>query len=251
MMKFLNEWRAARWIKRSRYKSALEDMPTALFGYWAYTAGKEFKGIPRDAFFYARAAEGLMAFFDCVHHSHKRCALPSKAADSVWHAWMRWSQADLNAFCYKHFRRHIPHVEAAQMREEMDAALANTLVKARVLEGHTAVSTAVPALFALDRKLRMPFGYAYGRRKGEMAFSDMDASGKPLAELAVAGALLPGGLLAAGLISLGTYSQYEERQRKAKEDGGGGCGSGCGSDCGTSGGDGGGSGCGGGCGGGD
>lgn len=249
MMNWLNEWRAARVIKRSRYKAALEDMPTELYAYWARTAGKEFEGIPRDAFFYVRAAEGLLTFFECVRYSGKPCGLPSKAADSVWHAWMRWSQVDLDAFTFRHFQRTIPHVEGAAMHGEMGEALANTLIKARILEGREAVSQAVPELFALDRKLGMPFGFAYGRSKGEIAFAEMDGRGKPVEALSPASGLLPAGLLAAGLISTATFERYEQ-ERRAKADGGG-CGSGCGTDCGGSGGDGGGGSCGGGCGGGD
>ena len=85
----IDRFRAMRVRQKSRYWQATAEIPATLYPYWKRSAQFEFKGIPRDAFFFARATEGLLTFFDCMRASGKPCALPSAAADSVWHAWMQ------------------------------------------------------------------------------------------------------------------------------------------------------------------
>lgn len=237
--------------QHSTYHTALADLPPGLFHHWQTTASLEFKGIPRDAFFFARAAEGLMMFFDCVRHSGKPCGLPSKAADSVWHAWTAFAPAHLERFCLKRFGRAMPHLEDAAMNISMDAALANTLVSARALEALPAAGLNVPRLFSLDRRLRMPKGYAYSLVRGQVGHRRMTWQGSGEGEVFFLASLLPAQLLAAGLIS---QLDYDAGIKRAESNNGG-CGSGCGSSasdggggCGSSCGGGCGSGCGGGCG---
>jgi len=246
----INSFRATRVGQNSRYRKATADVPAGLFPYWKRTAQLEFKGIPQDAFFFASATEGLLTFFDCVRISGKPCALPSAAADSVWHAWARLAPKSLDAFCIKHFGKVIPHVEAEAMGAQMEGALATCLVTARGLEGRNPVRASVPDLFALDRKLRMPGGYGYQLDKGEVAFRRLDLHGAPEGEMHHPHGLIAAQLLATGLI---TQAAYDASVKKAQAGG-----SACGSGCGSSGGDGGGgaacgsccgSGCGGGCGG--
>src|ERR1700741_240303 len=126
----LNTYRARRWIKSSRYSKALKDLPDTLLPFWQRTAEFEFKGIRKDVFFFVRAAEGLMTFFDCVRHSDRACALPSKAADSVWHAWHRMAPMGLEQFCQRHFGRTIEHVEAENMGGQLGESVAACLVQA-------------------------------------------------------------------------------------------------------------------------
>lgn len=218
-----NRLRARGLASKSPYSKALAELPPALYPHWKRTAQLEFKGIPQDALFFQQSAEGLMAFFDCVARSGKPCALPSKAADSVWHAWKSMAPADLAAFCTRHFGRPIPHTEAADMKAEMAGALANSLVHARRAEGLDPAGRNVPRLFSLDRRLGMPGGYAYRLAGGKMAFSHMDHAGKPVGDLRFPGALAAAGLLAAGLVS---QQAYEEELRKQQA---GGTGSSCGS----------------------
>jgi hypothetical protein len=230
---------------RSKYRKPLAELPPKLYSYWQRTAAFEFEGIPRDAFFFARAAEGLMMFFDCAARTGLPCGLPSKAADSVWHAWVRFAPEHLDRFCVKHFGCTIPHTEAGDMSLPMDRALANTLVAARGIDGLPVAGINVPKLFSLDRRARMPNGFAYSLAKGQVAFRDMDAKGRGGGEVHLPPTLTSAALLGAGLISVSDYEDY-----KAKADsGGGGCGSGCGSSA-CDGGGGCGSSCGGGCGGG-
>lgn len=236
----INDYRARSTIRSSPYRAALDALPPTLFHYWRRSAQFEFKGIPRDAFFYARAAEGLMTFFTCVTRRAIPCALPSMAADSVWHAWMRLDAPGLERFCIEHFGRAIPHVEGNAMQEEMDVALANCLVQARELEGIGRAGPNVPRLFTLDRRLRMPCGFAYKLFDGEIGYRKLDRSGWARGQVWFPCALAATALLGAGLVS---HEDFDLAMRKRDRQGGS-CGSGCGSSCGSS--------CGGGgCGGGD
>ncbi|MES2019501.1 MAG: hypothetical protein V4484_23665 [Pseudomonadota bacterium] len=241
----IDSLRAMRVRYGSRYWNATADVPATLYPYWKRTAQLEFKGIPQDAFFFARATEGLLTFFQCVRISGKPCALPSAAADSVWHAWARLAPQSLDAFCIKHFGKVIPHVEAEAMAAQMAGALATCMVTARGLEGRNPVRVSVPGLFALDRKLRMPGGYGYQLDKGEVAFRRLDGQGAPEGEMHH-----PQGLIAAQLLATGVITQaaYDASIKKPQD--GGACGSGCASACDGGGGAACGSSCGSGCGGG-
>lgn len=247
LLSTIDRLRATRVRQTSRYWQATADIPATLYPFWKRTAQFEFKGIPRDAFFFARATEGLLTFFDCVRASGKPCALPSDAADSVWHAWIRMAPASLDTFCVKHFGRAIPHVEAAEMGTQMESALANCMVTARRLENRDLARPSVPRLFALDADLGMPGGFGYRLAQGRVAWRQLDQQGRPVGETFHP----PVALLGAGLV---TQSWFDWNAKRAKNDGGacasagitcgtgGGCdgGSACGSSCG--------SGCGGGCG---
>jgi hypothetical protein len=215
--------RATRVRQTSRYGRATADIPPTLYAFWKTTAREEFKGIPSDAFFFARATEGLLAFFDCVRTSAKPCALPSAAADSVWHAWSRLDANHLAWFCRRHFGHAIPHTEAADMKIDMDEALAHCLVAARKLEGLPPAGASVPRLFALDRELRMPRGYAYSAASEQIGYRNMDRHGVAEGWLHAPVTLAPAAMLAAGLIS---PEEYEVALQKAHPDGSG-CGAGC------------------------
>lgn len=192
------EWEFAQ----STYASVLADVPAALFPYWARTAHEEFAGIPRDASFYAQATEGLMMFFDCAAAAGGTCALPSRAADSVWHAWRRLDAASLERFCIRHFGRAIPHVERARMQEgEMDKALACCLVQARRRASKPAAGPDLPRLFTLDARLGMPRGLGYGVIGGLVSCAELDELGHPEGRPGFPQALAPRALLQAGLIS--------------------------------------------------
>jgi len=249
----MNGLRTSYLLEFSPYSHALADLPPDLFPCWQRTALLEFKGIPRDAFFFVRAAEGLMMFFDCVRRSGRPCGLPSKAADSVWHAWAELDPVHLERFNLRHFGRLIPHVEGADMAVPMDVALANCLVVARSLDGMPAAGPGVPKLFSLDRRLQMPNGFEYVLEGGRVGHRRMSWQGTGKGEVFFLDSLAPSMLLAAGLVSAEQYEAHVQRLAAAK-DGSGGCGSGCGGG-GASDGDGSscssscGGGCGGGCGG--
>ena len=252
----LNTWYARRIMQRSRHGEALKELPPSLYDYWKSSARNEYHGIPTDAVFFARATVGLLDFFACAAQGGDRCALPSKAADSVWHAWLRLSPLKLEAFCRKHFGRAVPHVEGAAMGGNLDAALAVCLVRARQAEGLRPEGPRMPSLFLLDKKLRMPFGYGYAVQRGRPGYSQLDAQGRFDPMIACPPQLAAAGLLGAGLITVAQFEEFEERARQqaASSSSGSSCGSGCGSslDCGGSSScDSGGSSCGSSCGGGD
>jgi len=220
--------RWARWMmRRSRYSKQLDELPPNLYDYWKSSAKNEFNGIPGDAVFFARATEGLMAFFACAAGSGKPCALPSLAADSVWHAWQRLSPLKLEAFCRKHFGQVIPHLERAAMPGRMDAALAVCLVRARELERLPPEGPRLPGLFLLDRKLKMPNGFGYIVQRGRPGYGQLDERGRLDPLVSSPPALEAAGLLAAGLITQVAYDGY--LQRLAHRSDGSSCGSGCGS----------------------
>jgi hypothetical protein len=221
----INRLRTRYLYEYSPYSSALADLPAELFPYWQQTASLEFKGIPRDAFFFARAAEGLMMFFDCVRSSGRPCGLPSKAVDSVWHAWIALDQAHLQGFTLRHFDRAIPHTEGAAMRVPMEDALASCLVAARGLDGLPAAGPQVPRLFLIDRQLGMPKGYAYSLERGQVGHRRMTWQGRAEGEIHFLDRLTPASLLAAGLLSQSAYHAYvQELNAKSEASCGGGCG---------------------------
>ncbi|SFD18914.1 hypothetical protein [Massilia yuzhufengensis] len=198
--------RAVEWeFAHSTYAQVLADVPGALFPYWVATAHHEFPGIPRDASFYAQSVEGLMMFFDCVAAAGRRCALPSRAADSVWHAWARLDAPGLDRFCIRHFGRGIPHVERAHMQGDMGLALAVCLVQARRRASQPAAGTHLPRLFSLDGQLGMPGGFGYRVIGGLVACSTLDEFGNPEDKLGFPGELAPYALYVSGLVSKDEY----------------------------------------------
>jgi hypothetical protein len=202
MMKWMNEMRARRHVRASFYRAALEDLPDSLESGWRESAPQEYPGIHTDAFFFARAAEGLLRFFDAVGRSERPCALPSDAADSVWHAWLRRDPIGLERFCRKHFGRVIPHVERSGLAAD---ALAHTLLTGRRLEGMAPLGPQLPRLFGLDARLRMPGGHGYWRRDGEIVYARLGKRGlcfgraQPHPELTIP-ALLAAGLVDADMV---------------------------------------------------
>ncbi|GGY80952.1 hypothetical protein ACFFTM_07775 [Pseudoduganella plicata] len=97
------------------------------------------------------------------------------AADSVWHAWLRYAPANLDAFCERHYGQRIPHVGAHDMGS-MDLPMAACLVEARRLEGLPLAGPELPRLFMTDRRLRMPRGFAYRLQDGQPVFSHISAA---------------------------------------------------------------------------
>lgn len=230
-------WRAGHVVRHSRHRIAFANVPPGLYAYWQRTAHLEFKGIPTNKVFFARALEGLLDFFACVRDSGKPCGLPSAAADSVWHAWSQRAPANLERFCSTHFGQAIAHVEKADMKLQMAGALASCMVQARRLERRDPVKPSVPALFALDRKLRMPRGYSYELKNGEVSLQRLNAQGQPAGWRRYQGGLTSIQLLAAGLISKEVHDSRDshdshDRHDKHHASTGGSCGSN--SSCGSS-----------------
>lgn len=194
-----------RITRRSPYFQAIRNVPASLLQHWRETAHLEFEGIPQSTRFFAHALEGLMMFFDCASRAGNGCGLPSRAADSVWHAWIGMDKESLDRFCIKEFGRPIPHVEARDLRLKMGIALARCLVEARKLESMPPAAPRLPRLFTLDRLVQMPHGFGYRMFAGLVAFSALDAVGQVRGEPSFPDDLTPCGLLNAGLISEAEY----------------------------------------------
>lgn len=211
--------------KHSRYADALRDVPRDLLSFWRKTAPAGFPGTPVPARFYARALEALLMFFDCASRSAWPCGLPSRAADSVWHAWMQMDHDNLNRFCRRHFGRTIPHVESGDMDGRMGNALGACLVEARKRDFQRPAAPSLPRLFTIDRELRMPLGFGYTIEHGMVAWSTLDEAGLPHGPIHYPDHLSPNGLFDAGLISeseydLGSVLAARYRERPADQSGG-------------------------------
>ena len=263
-MGWLNTLRAARLRRTSPWQAELADLPAGLESYWRASAPREYEGIRTDAFFFVRAAEGLLRFFDAVGNSDRPCALPSDAADSVWHAWLRWNPISLETFCRRHFGTTVPHVERTALA---DGALLHTFATCCAHDGVKPGSMRLPALFGLDAALRMPGGHGYWNRAGDVHYARLNERGRGMWRATPHPELALPALYAAGLVDSAILAAHLRRRDTATDgsscggigdlsfggsdacsDGGsashGGCscGSNCGSSCGSS--------CGGSCGGG-
>ncbi|MBD8654545.1 hypothetical protein IFT68_02770 [Oxalobacteraceae sp. CFBP 13730] len=254
--------RVLRHIRQSSYRSQLEDLSPGLFPFWQRNSGKDFPGMPDSALFFTQAATGLMRFFEVAADRREPCALPSLAADSVWHAWMAWDAANLDQFCRRHFGKPIEHLPYARL----DAlALPRVLVGCREHESARSRVRGLPALFQLDATLRMPHGHGYALQDDDIVYRRLDANGRMTGGARPHPQLTLRALLLANLISQADYASALREKRGLDSGSGtyyvgdGGNDHGlrdCGADLtchggGSDGGDGGGSGCGGGGGGGD
>ena len=241
---------------------------------WEREGAREFPGMRVDSQAWLLSCSGLAAYFEARARVGQGAAvaLPSLAADSVWHAWLRVDPEGLARFCQARYGRPMPHEtkeEMAAAGHDMEPAIARCFAACCEAEGISALSGRLPSLFELDGKLRMPGGWAYRFDKKRMRVAHADISkrgGLVLAhrEQEHAG-ITATGLLAIGAISPYAYNEWQMRAERKPRDGGG-CGGGGGS-CGIGssgagghsggesgggdggGGDGGGGGCGGGCGG--
>lgn len=207
-MGWLNRLRAARLMRTSPWRAALADLPAGLESVWRRDAPRAYEGIPTDAFFFTRAVEGLLRYFDAVRHSERACVLPSDAADSVRHAWLRGDPVGLERFCRRHFGIALPHVEPAA---PAPCALLHTFAACCARDGVNPGTTRVPRLFALDVLLRMPGGHGYWNRAGEIRYARLNERGRgmwrarPHAELALAA------LVAHGLVDRQILAVHERR----------------------------------------
>jgi hypothetical protein len=214
-MGWLNTLRAARLRRTSPWRAALAELPAWLEPSWRLGAPREYEGIPTDAFFFARAAEGLLRFFDTVKHSGRPCALPSDAADSVRHAWLRRDPDGLERFCRRHAGIAVPHVERTGLAS---GALLHTFAACCARDGVRPGAMRVPGLFALDAVLRMPGGHGYWNRGGEIRYARLNERGRgmwrarPHPELALTA------LAAIGLVDLHILAAHA--RRRAAADGG-------------------------------
>lgn len=201
-MDWIDGLRVRRDLRRSRNRQPLEQIAPALYACWQRSAAQEFPGMPAQRASFYRAASGLFDFFQVASLRGQPCALPSLAADSVWHAWLQWDADDLARFCRRHFNQAIAHLPQSELGP---AALVQTLVGCRFLEGARAHGPGLPQLFGLDASLRVPNGHGYWIDKGDIVYRRLDAAGRRSGKATVHPDLTLQALFAAGLIGEATY----------------------------------------------
>lgn len=241
---------------------AMAAVPEGLRAYWEQHGPTEFPGMSVGDKAWAWSLRGLMTYFALDAKSPHQTLLPSRAADSIWHAWLAWDPKSLAVFQRKYFEKVMSHATKEDLAStkpdtNLDAALTRTWALSSELEKIPVLSGVVPFLFTIDLVLNMPTGWLYHHNQQHRRIEVGELSGKFAQMLnfrPVAG-LTATAFLGLGLISASEASAWQEEHAKAMKDSGSGssCGVGistysCGSSSGDSG-DGGGSSCGGGCGG--
>lgn len=202
-MNLVAKVRVLQHIRQSGFRPQLEDIPPGLFAFWQRNSGKEFPGIPDSELFFTQAASGLMRFFEVAADRRAPCALPSLAADSVWHAWMAWDAVNLDHFCRRHFGKPIDHLPQARL----DAlALPRMLVACREHERTRSPGRGLPALFKLDAALHMPHGHGYALQDHDIVYCRLDAQGKMTGRARLHPELTLQALVLANLISQPEYA---------------------------------------------
>lgn len=186
---------------------------------WALQAPEDFPGLAVDDAAWLRCSTGLAQFFEAcrLQQAQGPCALPSKAADSVWHVWLRADPEGLAAWQQRYFGQQVEHREADALGAPLDECLARTWAGACRSEGLSLIARRLPLLFALDGLMRLPAGWAYGHERGELVHRQMDGFGQPSGS-----SFAHPALGAAGLVGLGLLSVAEvQALRRRRDDGGG------------------------------
>ncbi|HEY1130056.1 MAG TPA: hypothetical protein VGF12_11680 [Roseateles sp.] len=198
---------------------AADQIPAAVRSAWAHHAPDEFPGLPVDDAAWLRCSLGLAQFFEAcrLQRGQGACALPSKAADSVWHTWLALDPVGLANWQQRCFGFEVPHREAEALEAPLDDCLARTWAGSCRSEGLDLLGLRLPLLFALDGRLQLPAGWTYSFEKGGLVHRQNDGFGRPIGS-AIAHAAAAG----AGLVALGLISQAEltELQRRQAADGG-------------------------------
>lgn len=200
---------------------AADQIPTAMRTAWAQHAPDELPGLAVDDGAWLRCSLGLAQFFEAcrLQHGHGACALPSKAADSVWHAWLRSDAASLADWQQRFFGRVVEHIEAEALGAPLEASLARTWAGACCSEGLGLLGPQLPLLFELDGLLGLPAGCAYQHEGGVLGHRQIDGFGQPSGAW-VAHAAIAGG----GLVALGLLSEAELVELRRRQDSGSSCG---------------------------
>lgn len=229
---------------------AAEQIPPAVRSAWAHQAPEEFPGLAVDDGAWLRCSLGLAQFLEACRLQREQgpCALPSKAADSVWHVWLGLDPTGLADWQQRYFGRVVEHCESTDLGAPLDDCLARTWVGACRSEGLSLLGPQLPLVFALDGLLRLPAGWAYQHRRDALVHRQIDAFGQPSGAAFTHASVAAGSLVALGLVS---ESELASLRRQQGGDGGGGA-TGSSADAGScsAGSDGGGCSCGSGCGGG-
>lgn len=231
-----------RTVLRRRCAQALalrDRLPPGLHQAWLSHAKDEFPGLPCSEGAWLLASTGLLQFFLAAARADGPCALPSRAADAVWHAWLRWDAGSLAAFQRECLGREVPHLAESQLPGPADHALSRCYAACCRQEQLNPLDGRLPLVFELDGRLRMPGGWHYEWHKRQRCLSHqpLDADGDRRGRMqlhAVHGA----SLLGLGLLSAGEQAAWSQHlhalERRADARLRNSAGSSCGSVCGSS-----------------
>lgn len=200
----------------------VDEIPASVRTHWLAHASEEVSGWQPGGADWPLVAGALMQFFDACRHAPD-CALPSRAADSLWHLWLAHAPEGLASFQHDHFGREMPHVAGDGM--DLEAGLARCWVQACRSERLSPLGDRLPLVFAADKLLGTPTGWAYDRGPGQIVHRDLDASGRPVGEFHQ-----HQGLMLAGLAGMGLLYAHEleaPQRRKLGSDAGGSYGAAC------------------------
>lgn len=203
---------------------AASQVPPEVRAAWAQQAPDECPGLRVDDDSWLRCSLALAQFFEAcrLQRHHGACALPSRAADSVWHAWLMTDAAGLAGWQHRFFDLEIPHREAPALDAPLDECLARTWVGACTSEGLSPLGPHLPLVFALDGMLALPAGWAYRFERGGLVHRDIDGFGRPrgagVLHATVAGTSL------VGLGLLGEAELQAWRRQQQMQGGGSACG---------------------------
>lgn len=222
-------WRQARedrqraaWRRRCPPATvAAAQIPPEVHAAWQAHAPAAFPGLRVDEGAWLRCSLALAQFFEAcrLQRAQGACALPSKAADSVWHVWLEADPAGLADWQQRYFDQDTPHREADALGAPLDDCLARTWVGACRSEGLSPLGPRLPLVFALDGQLGLPTGWAYRFERQGLVHRDIDSAGQP-ARAAVLHAAVAG----AGLVGLGLLSEAELQALRRQQAGGDGSG---------------------------
>jgi hypothetical protein len=207
---------------------AARQIPPAVRAAWEAEIARTLPGMAVDETAWVRCAVGLAQFFEAgrLQREAGPCALPSRAADTVWHAWLQADPDGLADWQQRFFGRVVEHRETADLSAPVDECLARTWAGACRSEGRSALATRLPLVFALDAEMRPPTGWAYACEGGRVVHRPINGFGEIHGvglEHAALGAV---GLATLGLLSAGEAETMRRRRAAAAAGAGGSSGSG-------------------------
>lgn len=181
------------FLKISDHNTKMKEMakavPASVFFHWSDTAKTEFPGIKTTPENFAVACSALLQFFHISAIENTPLMLPSKAADSVWHAWLAHDKEGLTSFLKTYLGQNIAHVEKNAMVEKGVGSpaerMAHTWRAAHDYEKNVQFHGKLPSIFEADKITGMPGGFWYDRDADDRragCFYDMNAKGIPNSE---------------------------------------------------------------------
>ena len=200
---------------------AAGQMPPELRAAWAHHAPQEFPGLATGDEAWLRCSLGFAQFLEAcrLQRDEGPCALPSKAADSVWHVWLRLDPVGLAAWQQRCFGREVSHRAVEHLGAPLEDCIARSWAGACRSEGLDPLGRSLPMLFALDGALGLPSGWAYGFERGGLMHRPLDGAGLPsgaaVSHLGVSG----DGLAALGLVSQDEVLAHQRRMAGGGSDG--------------------------------